>query len=221
MKRFFAIIFLLVFSNYCIASSEAATHLRKMLLKYRSLTVYEDNGKLVNEYTKKNNKKRLSVVKFNTVYIENESLLFNWEKVLSDIYKKLKPPLKAAKYTIKKDKSVVKVKFRSNKFELVSNLNAALSRATGISSGLSWMVPRYLSPELGVSPRFGASELTLMEINDKFIKIELNYNYGRTRVVTMYIDRKSYLLKKYEKRSQLKNGTKTYRVITYNVIKYK
>jgi len=204
------------------ASNEAETHLIMMIEKYRSLSTYEDNGSSITKFTSPDGSNFKKELNFTTKYIENNSLHFQWIKQPNELGKKLaKMPEytgnlgKPKTYTVWKDKNGAYSSYPFREKEVYSNLEDALSGATGISSGLASMVPRFLSPEISCPPKLGAIKSELLKSNPDIILIKQTHSTGGTS--TLHIDKSTYLLKEFETNDNLPNGTHTQQIVKYNI----
>jgi len=218
-------IFLLLLNTASFSSTEAEIHLSKMLEKYKSFNSYEDSGTSLTKYIKTNGKTRNTELTFTTKYNKNNSLHFQWLKLPSELEKKIHTleknpnPLKPKTNTIWKNKTGIYSKYSFSRKNKEPNLSSALSGATGVSGGLAWLVPRFLSSEISCPVNLSANKSKLITINPNTIIIKQNYSSGTIR--KLHIDRKSYLLNKIEENRKLSSGTTTYQVIKYNIINAK
>ena len=228
MIRVLLIILSFVTSNLCFADNEAKKHLKMMIEKYQSLSAYEDEGVSVTKFIRVDGSSFSNELRFKTKYNQNEVLIFEWLKMPNELFTKIMPPPggfksfdphKPVKYSVWQNPQGIFTKYRSRKKRTEKSLSNALSGATGISSGLAWMVPRYLTPDIPCPPNLGANELKLLNSNNNIISIELNHNGNSIEV--MHIDKETYLLKRYEKKRKLPNGTSAQQVAEFNVISYK
>jgi hypothetical protein len=221
MKKITLILSLLLISNIGYAENNALYHLQEMLDAYKALSNYEDRGSSITKYIKSDNDTHSDEINFHTKYIENKSLYFEWQTIPSEREKSFKsiPSLaefsKPQKYTVWKDKTGIFSKYPYEEKEH-NSLSSALSGATGISSGIAWMAPRYLSPDISCAPGFGALNLKTLKSTPSSVVIQLTYKSGT--IAKMHIDTSTYLLRKYEDTSELSSGTKTYQVTHFNVI---
>ena len=184
-----------------------------MLDKYQSLSVYEDYGVTHIKYLKSDGSSFTDNKKFTTKYIENESLHFQWEE--KRIYDD-----KPRTYAVWKDKTGIFTKYPYDKTnERYTNLASALSSATGISSSLAWMTPRYLSPDISCKPNLGSKSSEVLKSDENTVIVKLLHNTGSTS--KYIIDKNTYLLKKYENYKDLGNGTVTQQDAVFNVINAK
>ncbi len=217
--RFILALILSLFGGAAFASTEAEVFLLKMIESYKSLSVYEDIGISRTKFIETDGQSYVSELNFKTEYVENHMLQFKWVKQPNDLMKKLGGKFAEPKtYVVWKNKSGIFSKYKS-KEEKYAELSTALSGATGISSSLAWMAPRFLSPEITCKPNLGAMASELIEINSDTIIIKQTHKSGT--ISKLYIDKDSYLLKKYEKNRELSNGTKTHQVAVYDVTKAK
>ncbi|MES9946825.1 MAG: hypothetical protein ABW080_17870 [Candidatus Thiodiazotropha sp.] len=215
-------------TSICFAGSGAEVHMQKMLDKYESLSSYEDSGSSITKFTHIEGNSFSEELRFKTVYEENETLYFEWLEMPSEFEKQLRMPpgykdqdlSKPKRNTILKNKNGIKVKyFFKEKEETINSLRKALSGATGVSSGLAWMVPRYLSPELPCRPDFNAKNIIILSETSDIVSIELTFDSGDFEI--FHIDKNTYLLNKYEENSKLNDGTSVYQVVEYSVVSYK
>ena len=218
------IILSLILSIYVcpvFATPEAEVHIQAMLDKYQSLNIYEDYGVTHIRYIKSDGSGFTNEDKFTTKYIENESLHFQWARQPNEIEKKIGGDLAQQKvYKVWKDATEVFTKYPFQaKSEKHANLANALSSATGISSGLAWMVPRYLTPDISCKPNLGAKTSEVLKSDENTIIIKLLHKTGSTS--KLFIDKRTHLLKKYENTNDLGNGTVTQQATVYNVINTK
>lgn len=217
--RIILILILSLFSGATLASTEAETFLLKMLESYRSLNAYEDNGISRTKFIKSDGQSYVNELNFTTEYVEDTLLQFKWVEQPNDLMKRLGGKFAKPKtYVVWKNKSGIFSKYR-NEEEKYFELSTALSGATGISSSLAWMTPRFLSPEITCKPNLGAMTSELIDINNDTIIIKQTHKSGT--ISKLYIDKNTYLIKKYEKNRELSNGTKTQQVAVFNVTKAK
>jgi hypothetical protein len=207
----------------CHASDEADQYLNNMLTKYRLLNKYEDKGASITKFTKQNGRNFSEELTFSTKYTQNKSLHFQWVELPNELERKLNSLSKDKDSTFKpktntvwKDETGVYSKFSFEEKESYSNLAIALSSATGISAGLAWKVPRFLSPDISCPTNLGADESEIIHSNNNHVTIKLTHFGGDDEI--LHIEKKTYLLTKYETESTLSNGTKTQQVIKYNVV---
>ena len=211
--RIIPLLLLSLFCNSALATPEAEAHVLAMLNNYQSLSEYEDNGVTRTRYLNSDGSSHIDEQNFTTKYIENDSLHFQWTEKRS--YED-----KPGTYSVWKDKSGIFTKYPYNKNnKIYTSLAKALSSATGISSGLAWMTPRYLSPEISCKPNLGAQTSEVFKSDTNTITIKQIHGTGG--VSKLYIDKKTYLLKKYEINHNLSNGTDTQQVTVFNVINAK
>ena len=203
------------------ATPEAEVHIQAMLDKYQALIIYEDYGVTHIQYIKPDESGFTDESKFTTKYIENESLHFQWARQPNEIEKKIGGDLAQQKvYKVWKDEIGVFTKYPfQEKSETHTNLANALSSATGISSGLAWMVPRYLTPDISCKPNLGAISSEVLKSDANTIIVKLSHKAGNTS--KLFIDKRTHLLKKYENTKDLGNGTVTQQATVYNVINTK
>jgi hypothetical protein len=211
--RFLALFILLSLCNYAFATNEAEAYIQAMLAKYQQLTEYEDSGVTRTYFSNPDGHSFTDVEKFTTKFIENDLLHFQWtEKRPFDSEPRI--------YSVWKDKSGIFSKYPyDDKQEKHSSLDMALSGATGISSGIAWMTPRYLSPEISCKPSLGAQSSEVIRTDPKTIVIKQIHSTGSTS--KLYIDKESYLLQKYESYQDLGNGTNAKQTTIFNVINAK
>lgn len=225
MIRAMLITFSFFLANICSAGSLAEVHIQRMIGKYKSLSSYEDNGGSITNINSSNGAGFSAELRFKTIYLRGESLYFEWLEMPSELEKQLfldsegLYPIEPKKNTIYKDKNGVQVNYYFKQKETLNSLSKALSGATGVSSGLAWMVPRYLSPEIPCPPKFGANKVRILNENNKIVSIELTFDGVALEI--FHIDKDTYLLKKYEKKRKIDSGTSSYQVVDYNVINYK
>ena len=202
-----------LFCTSVFATPEAEAHIQAMLDKYQSLSAYEDHGVTHIQYLKSDGSGFTDDKSFTTKYIENESLHFQWkEKRIYDD--------KPRTYAVWKDKTGIFTKYPfQDKNEKHINLASALSSATGISSGLAWITPRYLSPDISCKPNLGAKSSEVLKSDANTIAVKLLHNTGSTS--TFFIDKRTHLLKRYENTKDLGNGTVTQQDAVFNVINAK
>ena len=120
-------------------------------------------------------------------------------------------------YSVWKDKTGIFTKYPFHKKnERHTSLSSALSSATGISSGLAWMTPRYLTPDISCKANLGAKSSEVLKSDENTIIVKLLHNTGS--ISKLFIDKKTYLLKKYESTTDLGNGTVAHQDAIFNVI---
>ncbi len=211
----------MLISNITLSSTDADEHILAMLNKYESLRTYEDEGVSSTKFIKSDGGNNYTdELIFTTKYVENELLQFEWARQPSEIEKKIGGALAQPKvYKVWHDKAGAFSKYRTDKKEKYANLAKALSGATGISTGLAWMTPRYLSPNISCKPNLGAKSSEVLKSDANTVIIKLTHNTGS--ISKLFIDKKSYLLKKYENIQDLGNGTVTHQNAVFNIINAK
>jgi len=215
----------MLFNTASFSSTEVEIHLSKMLEKYKSFNSYKDKGTSLTKYVRTNGTIFNTELTFTTKYNKNKSLHFQWLVLPDEFEKKIHAfeknpnPLKPKVNTIWKNKAGIYSKYSFSRKNKEPNLSSALSRATGVSGGLAWLVPRFLSSEIPCPVNLNANKSKLLTSNPNTIIIKQHYSSGTIR--KLHIDRKSYLLRKVEQNRKLSNGTTTYKVINYNVINTK
>jgi len=214
------LVFILSFlSGAVFANAEAEAHLSKMLEKYNSLSVYEDNGTSRTKFIRPDGSSFIDDLKFTTSFIENESLYFKWVEQPNELLKRIGGKLAEPKtYIVWKNKSGIFSEF-NNEEEQYTKLSTALSSATGISSSLAWMTPRYLSPEIPCKPSLGAEASEIVSSDGDTIIIKQIHSRGG--ISKLYIDKATYLISKYEMFRELYNGSKTEQVAVFNIVEAK
>ena len=209
-------IILTFLSNVAIASNEAERYLSAMLNKYQSLVTYEDSGISITKVTSPDGSNFNDEFSFTTKYTDNNSLYFQWVKHPNEFERKLSDNISKPKtYSVWKDKTGIFSKYPFSEKTEYPNLANALSGATGISSGLAWMTPRFLSPDIPCPPNLGAKTSELLESNSNTIIIKQTHSTGGES--KLYIDKPTYLLKKYEMKNKLITGHITQQVVVFNV----
>jgi len=223
MKKILIIFSIFLISGISHAGNSAELYLSKMLDAYKSLSNYEDQGRSITTYIKPNKKSHSQELKFHTKYVKNTSLYFEWLLMPTELQKQtsllsgFEDLNKPKKNTVWKDNSGIFSKFHFEETEKYTSISSALSGATGISSGIAWMTPRFLSPEISCKPSLGANKLQILESTTNTIVIKLTHNNGS--VEKMHIDKNSNLLIKFEETNELPNGTVTHQVANFNILK--
>ena len=216
---------LLLSTSTSYALNKAEYHVSKMLDKYTSLTAYEDTGKTKIIATRKDGEINIENKTFTTFYTEKSKLKFQWTALPTEIDKTLSSLsntteyLKPKKYIVWKDNTGIYTKYKNKEKRQHNNIATALSSATGISDGLAWLVPRFLSPEIACAPNLNASKSEIINENDTTITIKQHLPSGTLRI--LHINRNTYFLHKYESISEISSGTKYHQISVYNVSNYK
>jgi hypothetical protein len=190
-----------------------------MLKQYRSLTEYEDNGTSHTRFILSDGRSYTKDLSFTTKYVKNDSLRFEWLQQPDEKMKSLGGEFAAPKkYSVWMNTSGIFSNFRGKETQY-PKLATALSGATGLSSGLAWRTPRYRSHEISCKPNLGAKPSEVISYDSSTIIIKQTYTTGTTS--KLYIDKSSYLLKKYEDSMELPNGTKIHQVAVFNITRAK
>jgi hypothetical protein len=216
MKYIFPLALILM-ANVAFAASEAEIHLKAMLDKYASLTMYEDRGLSITNFSNYDGRNYSKEFNFETRFNEDNSFDFRWTEKPNELEKKVGGSVgKPKDYAVWKNKSGVYSQYWRRGEKQYEDLAKALSSATGISSGLAWMIPRWLSPDIPCPPNLGAKSSELFESTSDTIVIKQAHTSGGKS--KLYIDKATYLLKRYEMEHILETGTKINQVVVFTVI---
>ena len=204
-------------ANVAFAASEAEIHLKAMLDKYASLTMYEDRGRSITNFSNFDGRNHSKELSFETRFNEGSSLDFRWSEKPNELEKKAGGTLgKPKEYAIWKDKSGIYSQYWRRGEKHYEDLAKALSSATGISSGLAWMIPRWLSPDIPCPPNLGAKSSELFESTSDTIVIKQTHTSGGNS--KLFIDKATYLLKRYEMEHNLETGAKIDQAVVFTII---
>lgn len=223
LGRSLVICIFLLWSNKAYPISEAENYLKEMLEIYGKMAVYEDYGYSIITVTKVDESKTIDRLEFRTVFRRGD-IKYEWQREQNDNEKKMiLPPgydasdlLKPKKYIIWKDAVGIYSKYRSEPVVSHVDLLSAFSGAAGISEGLSWKVPRFLTSGVSCFSDFDNSTFDIVD-NNAYISVRLKFNAKDEDIY--YINKKDKFLEKHEKTRWGYSGEKIHQITIYNVLK--
>ncbi len=196
-----------VFSPNSYGTEDGSALFEKVLNKYNSLESYKDSGEQHTYYYENDKIKYEDKRQFQTNYLKRGKIRLEW----IDRKHGLTP-----KFNILwKNKNGINILLWKKEVEKFDDLNSALSSVMGITAGISYAIPKYLSPNVPCEPLDGALSVLVKDDNATQTILEITYPSNRTKM--FWIDKNSLLIRKIEWWEEL-SSYKVKEVIKYNDI---
>lgn len=201
------IIMLFVFSSNSYGGKDGSVLFEKVLNKYNLLESYKDAGEQHTYYYENGEIKYEDKRQFQTNYLKSGNIRLEWIDRKYGLTPKFNILWKNNKGT--------NVLLWKKEVEAFDDLNSALSSVTGITSGISYAIPKYLSPDVPCGPLDGALSVLVKKDNATQAILEITYPSNRTKM--FWIDKDSLLIRKIEWWEEL-SSYKVKETIEYNDI---
>jgi len=204
---FFIIALGFIFSSNSYGGDDGSVLFEKVLNKYNLLESYTDSGEQHTYYYENGIIKYEDKRQFQTSYVKSGNIRLEW----IDRKYGLSP-----KFNILwKNKNVTNVLLWKKEVETFDSLNSALSSITGITSGIAYAIPKYLSPDVPCDRLDGALAVLVKEDNATQTILEITYPSNNSKI--FWIGKDSLLIRKIERWEEL-SSYKVKEVIEYSDI---
>ena len=210
-EYFFIVTSSLIFSTTVLADIDPKDVLKNMSNAYKTVAEYNDKGNVLILVNMNDEIIYKSITSFETAYQRPSTFKLKWaDKQHAD---------NLNKFEIGKEKDNYYLISPKRGKKTFATMNKLLSSATGISNGISYLVPAYMTEEMKGIISFNDENLLSEYLGDEVIDgddtfvVQIKYDESLEK---MWISKKSYFIKKYESQNKIDDNKTRTKIISYS-----